>query len=99
MLKDEMLKEVAVRATDLSEDKRLSKKDIDVVLRAFSECVVENLTENKDEKIPLPGIGAFTAKHVSEKSGISTIGGGKEWHKEACDQLKFTISKTVKTLG
>lgn len=99
MLKDEMLKEVATRATDISEDKRITKKDVDTVLRAFSECVVENLTENKDEKIPFPGLGAFTAKHVKEKSGVTAVGGGKEWHKDACDQLKFTISKTVKTLG
>lgn len=97
MLKNEVIKEVAERATDIIEEK-VTKKQVEAVIAAYTDCVVENLTADKTEKIPLPGIGSFTAKHVGEKSGVSAIN-GKEWHKDAEDQLKFTISKSVKTLA
>lgn len=97
MVKNDVIKEVAERATDIVEEK-ITKKQVEAVISAYVNCVVENLTADKTEKIPLPGIGAFTAKHVGEKSGVSAIN-GKEWHKDAEDQLKFTISKSVKTIA
>ena len=100
MTKDLLLKEVAERATDIigAEGKKYSKKDIDAFLQAYADCVVDNLTDEKTEKIPLPGIGSFTAKHVGEKSGVSAIN-GQSWHKDAHDEVKFTVSKSVKTLA
>lgn len=97
MVKNDVIKEVAERATDIVAEK-ITKKQVEAVISAYVNCVVENLTADKTEKIPLPGIGAFTAKHVGEKSGVSAIN-GKEWHKDPEDQLKFTISKSVKTIG
>lgn len=99
MTKDLLLKEVAERATDIigADNKKVTKKEIDAFLQAYAECVIDNLVDNKDEKIPLPGIGNFTAKYVAERSGVSAIN-GKEWHKDAEDQLVFKISKSVKTL-
>ena len=96
MKTNEMIKEVAERATD--EGKKVSMKDVAAIMQAYSECVIQNLVENKEEKIPLYGIGNFTAKHVGAKDGVSAIN-GKAWHKDAEDQLKFTIKKSVKTLA
>lgn len=92
MVKVDVLRNVANRLDGCSQ------KDIEAVLSAYAEVVLETLSEDKTEKVPLPGIGNFTAKHVNEKSGVAALAGGKEWHKDACDQLKFTISKSVKTL-
>lgn len=100
MKTNEMIKEVAERATDIIaiEGKKVTMKDVTAIMQAYSECVIQNLVENKEEKIPLYGIGNFTAKHVKEKDGVSAIN-GKAWHKDAEDQLKFTIKKSVKTLA
>lgn len=97
MVKNEVIKEVAERATDIIEEK-ITKKQVEAVIEAFKNCVFENLTADKTEKIPFPGVGSFTAKHVDAKSGVSAIN-GKEWHKDAHDEVKFTISKSVKTLA
>mgnify|MGYP002516652254 FL=1 len=100
MKTNEMIKEVAERATDIIavEAKKVSMKDVTAILQAYSECVIQNLVENKEEKIPLYGIGSFTAKFVKEKDGVSAIN-GKSWHKDAENQLKFTIKKSVKTIA
>ena len=100
MTKDLMLKEVAERASDImgAEGKKFSKKEINAFLQAYADCVVDNLVDDKTEKIPLPGIGSFTAKHVAEKSGVSSLN-GKAWHTDAHDEVKFTVSKSVKTLA
>lgn len=101
MKKAELLKEVVVRATDIFEendiDKKLSQKELDLILKAYSDCVLDNLNKNKEEKIPLLGIGAFTAKHVAERTGTSALSGEK-WSTPEHYELKFTVSGTVKTL-
>lgn len=107
MTKDLMLKEVAERATDIMTNmadenatvKKFTKKEVAALLQAYAECVIDNLVDNKDEKIPMPGIGTFSAKHVAEKSGVATLAGGKAWTVPEHDEVKFTITKSVKTLA
>ena len=91
MTKNDMIKAVTSEAG-------VTNKVAEAVMDAYAKFVFGALSENKDEKIPLPGIGAFSVKHVAEKSGVAALAGGKEWRKPAHDELKFTISKSVKTL-
>lgn len=91
MVKNEMLKNVASEAGTTS-------KVADEVLSAYGKFVLSVLAEKKDEKIPLPGIGTFSVKHVSERSGIAALAGGKEWTKPAHDEIHFKINKSVKEL-
>ena len=100
MLKDLMIKEVAERATDIIEveGKKFTMKEVNAVLKAYCDCVFQNLTNNTDEKIPLPGIGNFTARHVSERKGVAALAGGKEWTVPEHNEIKFTINKSVKNL-
>lgn len=91
MTKLDMIKKIASEA-------EITNKVVEAVIDAYGKFVFGVLTENKDEKIPLPGIGSFSVKHVKEKSGVAALAGGKEWTKPAHDELKFTISKSVKTL-
>lgn len=105
MKKDIMIKEVSERATDimnadLEEAKyKITKKETEAILRAFTECIFDNLAGNKTEKIPLPGVGSFSVKHVAEKSGVAALAGGKAWSVPEHDEIKFSISKSVKTLA
>lgn len=101
MTKDLMLKEVAERASDImeAENRKFTKKEINAFLQAYTECVIDNLVDDKTEKIPLPGIGTFTVKHVAEKSGVAALAGGKAWTVPEHDEIKFTITKSVKTLA
>lgn len=108
MTKDLMLKEVAERATDIMATmttgenavvKKFTKKEVNALLQAYAECVIDNLVDNKDERIPMPGIGTFSAKHVAEKSGVAVLAGGKAWTVPEHDEIKFTITKSVKTLA
>lgn len=91
MTKNDMIKAVASE-TDVT------NKVAEAVMEAYGKCVLGALNENRDEKVPLPGIGTFSVKHVAERSGVAALAGGKEWTKPAHEELKFTISKSVKTL-
>lgn len=82
----------------IASETEVANKVVEAVIDAYGKFVIGALSENKDEKIPLPGIGSFSVKHVAERSGIAALAGGKEWTKPAHDELKFTISKSVKTL-
>lgn len=91
MNKVDMIKAVASEAA-------VTNKVVEAVMDAYGKFVLGTLSENKDEKITLPGLGAFSVKHVAERSGVAALAGGKEWTKPAHNELKFTISKSVKTL-
>lgn len=91
MTKAELLKEI----TSVTE---LSQKDVDTVLAAYANVVTESLTENKDETIPLPGLGTFKVKHVNERSGVAALAGGKAWTKPEHDEIRFKISSSVKEI-
>jgi nucleoid DNA-binding protein len=93
MVKHDVLKGVSAKLDGCS------MKDIDAVLGAYSEFIVETLNANKDEKVPFPGVGAFTVKHVGERSGVSAIGEKKAWTVPAHDEIKFTVAKSVKTIA
>lgn len=84
--------------SNIASEAEVTNKVAEAVMEAYGKFVLGALSENKDEKIPFPGIGAFSVKHVAEKSGVAVLAGGKEWTKPAHDELKFTISKSVKVL-
>lgn len=91
MTKNDMIKAIA-------SETEVSKNVAEAVINAYGKFVLGVLSENKDEKITLPGLGAFSVKHVAERSGIAALAGGKEWTKPAHDELKFTINKSVKQI-
>lgn len=91
MNKIDMIREIASEAD-------VTNKVAESVMDAYGKFVFGALNENRDEKIPLPGLGTFSVKHVAERSGVAVLAGGKEWTKPAHDELKFTISKSVKGL-
>ena len=91
MVKNDMIKLVASEA-------EVTNKVAETIMDAYGKFVLGVLNENRDEKVPLPGIGTFSVKHVAERSGVAALTGGKEWTKPAHDELKFTISKSVKGL-
>lgn len=93
MNKVELVKKITEITTE-----EVNQKQVSAVLAALESVVKDVLTENRDEKVPLPGIGTFSVKHVAERSGVAALAGGKEWTKPAHDELKFTISKSVKVL-
>ena len=91
MNKIDMIKTVASEA-------EVTNKVAEAVIDTYGKFVLGTLHENRDEKVPLPGIGSFSVKHVAERSGVAALAGGKEWTKPAHDELKFSISKSVKEL-
>lgn len=76
----------------------VTNKVAEAVMNAYGKFVLGVLNENRDEKITLPGLGAFSVKHVSERSGVAALAGGKEWTKPAHDEICFKLSKSVKEL-
>lgn len=93
MNKVELVKKIVEVSTE-----EVNQKQVGAMLTAIEFVVKDTLSKNSDEKVPLPGIGAFSVKHVAERSGVAALAGGKEWTKPAHDELKFTISKSVKEL-
>lgn len=94
MNKTEMIKNVADRVEGVSQ------KDVETVLAAYIDVVKDTLAKDKNEKVTLPGIGAFSVKHVPERSGIVQLGEskGSTWTKPAHDELVFKIAKSIKEL-
>lgn len=91
MVKNKMLKMV-------SEKCELSQKQVDSVLSAFVDTVVETLKTNREEKINLGSLGSFKVKNVPERSGVSTLGEKKAWKVPAHDEITFKMNKNVKTI-
>lgn len=91
MNKVDMIKVVASEA-------ETTNKVAEAVINAYGKFVLGVLSENKDEKITLPGLGAFSVKHVAERSGVAALAGGKEWTKPAHDEICFKINRSIKTL-
>lgn len=88
MTKNEVIKNVAAKA-------EMKNKDVEVVLEAFHDVIVEVLQADTTEKISVGDLGAFKVKEVPERSGISALG-GKEWTKPAHNELVFKVSKAAK---
>lgn len=91
MNKTDILKKIA-------ESTELSQKNVDDVLAAYANLVKETLASDKGEKVTLPGLGIFSVKHVSERSGVAALGGGKAWTKPEHDEIRFKISSSVKEI-
>lgn len=86
-----MIKAVASEA-------EVANKVAEAVINAYGKFVLSALDEKRDEKVPLPGLGLFSVKHVKEKSGIAALAGGKAWTKPAHDEIQFKLSKSIKEL-
>lgn len=82
----------------VASEANVTNKVAEEVMAAYEKLVLGVLTENKGEKVPLPGLGNFSVKHVSERSGVSALGDKKPWTKPAHDELKFAISRSVREL-
>lgn len=82
------------------ETTKLSQKNVDAVLAAYANLVKETLVSDKDEKVTLPGLGAFTVKHVGERKGIVQLGDkkGSTWITPEHDEIRFKVSSNVKEI-
>lgn len=96
MFKKDLIKVVAETANEFYDgESRISKKMTDAIFQALEKVVTTTLQEDKEEKIPLPGLGSFSARHVSERNGKVN---GKDFHKDAHDKIVFTVSPSVKEI-
>lgn len=93
MNKVELVKKIVEVSTE-----EVNQKQVGAVLVALESVVKDVLIENRDEKVPLPGLGTFSVKHVAERSGVAALAGGKEWTKPAHDAIQFKISKSIKNI-
>lgn len=76
-----------------------NQTQVQEILDAFSEVIIETLKNDRDEVIPMVGVGKFKAKHCSERTGFSALGAErKPWTVPAHDEITFSVSKSVKTL-
>ena len=93
MTKNEVLKKV-------SELTGVTQKEVDTVIKAFADTVIDTLSDNKDEKIGLANLGTFKVKNVKERRGIIQMGDrkGEEYVTPAHQEITFKISKGVKVL-
>lgn len=94
MTKAELLKAITNSVAELSQ------KNVDDVLSAYATVVAEGLTENKDETIPLPGLGTFKVKDINERRGTIMMGDrkGEEYVTSAHQEPTFKLLKSVKGL-
>ena len=82
----------------VSELSGVTQKDVDAVISAFSDVVVDTLADNRDEKVGIGNLVTFKVKHVPERSGVAALAGGKEWTKPAHDEICFKISRSIKNI-
>ena len=77
----------------------LKAKDVETVLAAYADVVIEKLESNNADKVILPGLGSFKVKDVPERKGVSALGDKKVWVKTAHREICFKITKSVKELS
>lgn len=93
MTKNDLLKAVSEKLDGCT------KKDVDAVISAYTDVVLETLKKNPEEKVALPGVGNFSVKHVLERSGITKLGGEeKSWVKPEHDEITFKVTKSVREI-
>lgn len=90
MVKSDLLKNVAAKA-------EMSQKEVDAVLTAFEEVIVEAISNNIEEKIAFGKLGKFVGKVVPARDGVSAID-GKAWHTDEHSEICFKMSKTGKMI-
>lgn len=93
MVKAEIFKNIAKRAD-------ISPEVVETVLAAYTGFVMDTLRDNKSEKVVLPGMGTFSARHVDAKTGVVNLGAskGSTWTKPAHDEMVFKFSGSAKEL-
>ena len=79
--------------TEIAEKADTSKKEAEVVLRAFTDVVTEQL--KKGEKIQLVGFGTFEVRERAARKGINPRT-GKEISIEATKVPAFKAGKGLK---
>lgn len=94
MNKLEMIEAVKNTYEETTEE-TISKKMLEAVLRAYSDVVIANTTD-EEAKVPMLGVGYFKTKFVPERSGISTLGEKKEWVSPAHTERVFKFSSACK---
>lgn len=101
MVKSEVIKQVSeVVNKGRSARLRYSYRDIENVMKAYADVVVETLTKNTDEKVGFEGLGFFSVKHIPEKTRVSYLSSEpKEYVLSAKDKLIFKPSRNYKTLA
>lgn len=99
MLRPEMLKKTAAKATEsyVAEglEKRVTQKEVEIILSAYTDMIKEELSKDRSEKIPMINMGNFNVNHTKARDGQLN---GVAWHKEAEDNIAFSIYKTAKKL-
>ena len=91
MTKSELLRNVAGKLEGCSQ------KDVDAVLAAFEEVVIETISNDIEEKIAFGRLGKFVGKVVPARDGVSAID-GKAWHTDEHNEITFKMSKTGKMI-
>ena len=91
MDKNEIFKQVSRRIDGAT------KGDVQTVLEVYVDWVKETLQANPDERIPLPGLGKFSVKHVEPRTGTNNLT-GKKFNTPAKDLLKFSPLPGTKEL-
>ena len=77
----------------------LKAKDVETVLAAYADVVIEKLESNNVDKVIHPGLGSIKEKDLPEQKGVSALGDKKEWVKPAHREICFRITKSVKELN
>lgn len=75
----------------LADKDKFHRRDVTAFFAALEELV----TEAKGDKVPVPGLGYFTKRHVNTRSGVMK---GVAWEKPEHDELTFKIDSAVKEL-
>lgn len=91
MQKEKLVQEIARRIDGCT------RADVKVLLDTYAEVVLDTLAGDKNETVVLPGLGKFSVREVSEKSGVSPFD-GKQWVKPAHNEVKFTVTPSVKEI-
>lgn len=92
----ELYKKVAERAS--TDNVRFAKKDVEAILNAYGDIVLEYLSSVKDtkEKVPAPRLGNWKIKVIPAREGISKLHGEKKWKTDEHTVLHMQISPKSK---
>lgn len=102
MVKKDVLQKMVARANErynaaLESEGKVAEKDkfCQRDITAFFAALEDVVAEAKGDKVPVPGLGYFTKKHVNTRSGVMK---GVAWEKPEHDELTFKVDSAIKEL-
>ena len=88
MTKNDLIREISNKTG-------ITQGNVITVMDTYANVVIDTLSNDENEKVILPNLGAFKVRSAAERKGTSPLT-GEPWVKPAHKKLHFDLSSIAK---